>query len=321
MARLRAKNSGPGRCFRRALLIIGRGGFLCALIDHADLLSFGLLPYDNFMNGKFKVEYLSAEEERTLARKYLRDGDIDARNRIALGFYPLIRSDAAKLAKKHCRDIEDVTHVGFALVLKRFHKFDPDRGFRASTYFRRGAYRAMEQFCKYRDRLIMAPENKVVPRLQKKVEQAARVAMFSQMMRAGNDEQGSELLDSLADAKATGSLEQIERQDDLDNMRRCFAELPERYRFVLKERMRGLMLHEIGKPLGLCKERIRQLEVQALHALRERMRALIDTDARCDYCERPFVRDKPKQRCCSQKCGARMRATIRRARSVRIAIP
>jgi len=78
--------------------------------------------------------FLSADEEQRLARAWQEHQDVDARNRLVRAFAPL----AMATAKRHSRDkkLDDpdlIQHAHIGLI-KAANGFDPDKGFRFSTY-------------------------------------------------------------------------------------------------------------------------------------------------------------------------------------------
>jgi DNA-directed RNA polymerase sigma subunit (sigma70/sigma32) len=65
-------------------------------------------------------------------------------------------------------------------------------------------------------------------------------------------------------------IEEDEEEKRAFNLRRALPRLPEQWRFVLEQRYcHGKTLKEIGRRLGLCRERVRQIETLALHEARK----------------------------------------------------
>lgn len=62
-----------------------------------------------------------------------------------------------------------------------------------------------------------------------------------------------------------------EHQERLESIRQARLLLPKRLQDVLGSRSKGKTLREIGERLGLSKERVRQLEEEALRLLREQL--------------------------------------------------
>jgi RNA polymerase sigma-32 factor len=79
------------------------------------------------------IQMLTAEEERDLATRWRRDGDERAMHRIIEAHLPLARKIAARYRWTRI-DFEDLcaeANIGLLLAVKRF---DPEKGFRFSTY-------------------------------------------------------------------------------------------------------------------------------------------------------------------------------------------
>jgi RNA polymerase primary sigma factor len=104
----------------------------------------------------------------------------------------------------------------------------------------------------------------------KEVKSAAR-AVTSLDRPIGEDDSGS--LGELFAAEQTETQEEVEINLREETLHRALGELPERERTVLKLRygldgdQEPLSLESIGKRLGLTRERVRQIEANALETL------------------------------------------------------
>ncbi|HKL04762.1 MAG TPA: sigma-70 family RNA polymerase sigma factor [Roseovarius sp.] len=79
--------------------------------------------------------FLSAEEELTLARAWRDTGDVAARNRLVTAYHPLVMSIARRFTKtRSLQDDPDLLQHAYIGLLKAADGFDPERGFRFSTY-------------------------------------------------------------------------------------------------------------------------------------------------------------------------------------------
>ena len=84
------------------------------------------------------------------------------------------------------------------------------------------------------------------------------------------------LLDTIADEKISDPSVELQKNDIQDSLSRWIEELPEKQREVLSRRfgIRGYetsTLEDVGKEIGLTRERVRQIQVEALKRLREIM--------------------------------------------------
>lgn len=82
---------------------------------------------------------LTPEEEVSLARAWQKQGDLAARQRLVEAFQPLAQRMAANVAKKCSRERyhdlrADLVSVASIALIKTADKFDPDKGYRFSTY-------------------------------------------------------------------------------------------------------------------------------------------------------------------------------------------
>ncbi len=81
-------------------------------------------------------EFLDAVTERRLARAWLDDGDSAARDRLVRAHRPLAVAAAARAGGRGRAPDDDLVQQACLGLLKAADKFDPDRGFRFSTYAR-----------------------------------------------------------------------------------------------------------------------------------------------------------------------------------------
>ncbi|WP_288939909.1 sigma-70 family RNA polymerase sigma factor [uncultured Roseovarius sp.] len=82
-----------------------------------------------------RTGFLTAEEELRLARAWRDDGNVEARNRLITAYHPLVMSIARRFTKnRNINDDPDLLQHGLIGLLKAADGFDPDRGFRFSTY-------------------------------------------------------------------------------------------------------------------------------------------------------------------------------------------
>jgi len=82
---------------------------------------------------RIRGERLSPEEERDLAIRWCRDGDMAARDRIVRAHFDLVRGVIARL-RSRARSPEDLFQDGVMGLMRALDRFDPDNGNRFSTY-------------------------------------------------------------------------------------------------------------------------------------------------------------------------------------------
>ena len=223
--------------------------------------------------------------------------------RLAMSGRRIAHGEARKLAGPFM-DEEDLVQEGYIGLLRAAKRFDPDRGIRFSTYARWWVRAQMTRAIDHTGRPVRLPgcaveQTRNLRKAMKRFE-AAGVEYNTADLAAevGIDKQRAELLLSqgntisleqpVDDGPRPRPLERFLSDDDavepdseaiqgqeLSRMHDAFSDvLTERQRFVLTRRY-GLddgefrTLSEVGKEMGLSRERVRQIEREALNRLRE----------------------------------------------------
>jgi RNA polymerase primary sigma factor len=253
-----------------------------------------------FLNEMARYPLLTAEEEVELAKRIER-GDKAAKDRMINSNLRLVVSIAKKY-QGHGLSLLDLIQEGIIGLIRAVEKFDWRKGFKFSTYATWWIRQAVQRGVANKARTIRMPvhivdrERKIskaerelhvklgrAPTLEeiakasklplkqvREVQEAARaVTSLDRPVGSEGDTSLGEIV-SGEDAPPEEELEVSFRQDAL---RRAIAELPDRERDVLKLRF-GLdgdptpqSLEQIGKTLGLTRERVRQIELDALERL------------------------------------------------------
>ncbi len=87
----------------------------------------------HYMKEVWKFPILSAEEELSLAKKYHEEGDLDAARVLVTSHLRLVVKVAAGY-KNYGLPVADMIAEGNIGLMKAVQKFDPQKGFRLSTY-------------------------------------------------------------------------------------------------------------------------------------------------------------------------------------------
>ena len=251
-----------------------------------------------------QVKLLTPEEEIALARR-VRRGDARAREHMIKANLRLV----VKIARDYEGlgvPLLDLINEGNIGLMKGVERFNPKKGAKLSTYaswwikqsikralanqsktirlpvhvvdkvahLRRAELRLSETFDREPTDDELAEELKLNPRRVRQYRQAAR-APVSLDAPIGDDDSNS-VSEVVADPNAGLPSDRLVRATDTDLMREILAGLPEREREILSLRF-GLedgkerTLEEVGMRFRLTRERIRQIQEQALQKIREKM--------------------------------------------------
>jgi RNA polymerase primary sigma factor len=267
---------------------------------NGDLVSATTDSLQQFLNEAGRYPLLTAAEEVELAKRIER-GDPEAKERMINSNLRLVVS-IAKRYQGHELALLDLIQEGIIGLIRAVEKFDWRKGFKFSTYATWWIRQAVQRGVANKARTIRIPVH-IVEREQK-VARAERalvselertptedeiakraklpVAQVREVKRAaravtsldkpiGEDDGGS--LGDLFAAEQAPVDEELEVSLRQEALHRALLELPEREREVIKLRfgLNGdrdpLSLEAIGRQLDLTRERVRQIEAQALSLL------------------------------------------------------
>src|SRR5581483_965923 len=230
--------------------------------------------FQMFLNEAGRYPLLTAAEEVELAKRIER-GDMAAKERMINCNLRLVVS-IAKRYQTQGITLGDLVQEGVIGLIRATEKFDWRKGFKFSTYATWWIRQAVQRGVANKARTIRIPVH-VVEREQK-VSRAER-ELLVKLGRMPSDEEISkhsrlplaQVKEVRAAARAVASTDATLRDDAV---RRAVAALPDRQRDVIALRF-GLVgdgptsLEQIGKQLGLTRERVRQIEAEALRRLAE----------------------------------------------------
>ena len=263
-------------------------------------------PVKTYLKEIGRVPLLSAEEEAALARA-AQAGDEDARRRLSEANLRLVVSVAKRYAGRGLPFL-DLIQEGNLGLMKAAEKFEPDRGFKFSTYATWWIRQSITRAIADQGRTIRIPVHLVesINRVKKTAgellrrtgreptaeEIAAQLDMeparVRELIQLAQDpisletpvgeEEDAHLEDFIQDDEAGVPADEAGRQllrRELMNVLKSLTPREERVialRFGLGDG-RARTLEELGKEFNVTRERVRQIEAKALRKLRHPSRA------------------------------------------------
>ena len=248
---------------------------------------------------------LTAAEEKKFARR-IRKGDESARHRMIESNLRLV----VKIARRYINrglPLLDLIEEGNLGLIHAVKKFDPERGFRFSTYATWWIRQTIERAIMNQSRTVRLPihiikdinsvlrasrslrhsqENSPTPAeiaefMEREVEDVERLLALHNRVTigssggAGTSENRGPLdtLPALREAEPSQCAQRDRVHDILD---RWVFKLNDKQRAVVERRFglhgyRRLTLEEIGQEIGVTRERVRQIQLDALKNLRSMM--------------------------------------------------
>ena len=247
---------------------------------------------------------LTADEEKYYAR-LARSGDDNGRKRMIESNLRLV----VKISRRYINrglTLLDLIEDGNLGLIRAVETFDPERGFRFSTYATWWIRQTIERAIMNQTRTIRLPilvvteqnvdlraareltqkldhepaAEEIAEMLDKPAADVKRLLGLNERVTSVDTPVGPDsdkaVVDTIADARESDPSQLLQDSDIKESIADWLEELSDKQREVVSRRfgLRGYessTLEEVGREIGLTRERVRQIQVEALRRLRNIM--------------------------------------------------
>lgn len=264
----------------------------------------------SYFNNIRRYPLLSSEEESAIGKK-ARLGDKSSIDVMITSNLRLV----VKIAKNYrARGVPllDLIEEGNLGLIHAVQKFEPERGFRFSTYATWWIRQSIEQAIMVQSRLVRLPvhvikEINIVLKAKRSLQEADlnRLVSIKEIasltnkepdkvrhllsllegtspldvsMKGTDEDKELSLLDVVPDTKIETPFNHVDKREVVQIVKEWFNTLPEKqqmvvlYRFGLNDED-VLTLEEVGNKVGLTRERVRQIQSEVLRSLKKTFEA------------------------------------------------
>ena len=247
---------------------------------------------------------VKAFELRELWRRYKREGDRQARERLVVAYSPLVKFVAGRTGAKLPSHVEQADLISYGMfgLIEAMERFDPDREIRFETFAMqriRGAIIDELRSLDWVPRSVRARAREIEEANSKLEHELGRVptdAELAERLGTSNEELQSSLLqiatssilaleelwmvpdasgdrvsllDTIEDERSPDPQAALDTSEIRDRLEEAIQDLPERETLVIAlYYFQNLTLREIGEVLGVTESRVSQLHTKAVMRLK-----------------------------------------------------
>lgn len=260
-------------------------------------------PTDLYLKDISVANLLTKEEEVKYARQ-VQKGSIKAKNTMIASNLRLV----VKIARRYIRSgmpILDLIEEGNLGLIRAVEKFDPERGFRFSTYGAWWIQQSIERAIMGQNRTVRLPvhvvkrlnsflreskditknlshepsTNELSSKMKKSFDYIENMLTLNEKISSLDAPISSEIDRPILETIGSSEVDPIDIAANIDlkcNLTKWMKSLPETEKSILEHRF-GLNSHEsttleeTGRAIGLTRERVRQLQTEALKKLKKQI--------------------------------------------------